>query len=113
MHDVIGDMVQTQERSLVVALGGEEISFPLEAAIVHLGRGMSANVRLDDPTVSRRHAIIAQREHGVVLLDDRSMNGTWLNGERVSEAPLSDGDVIQLGAVQLRYLASPAAPSEA
>ena len=110
---MISDLVQVQNRSLVVALGGEEVHVPLTAALTRLGRGVSADVRLDDPTVSRRHAIIAQREHGAVLLDDRSMNGTWLNGERVNESPLADGDVIQLGAVRLRYLAGPDAPSAA
>ena len=110
---VISGLVQVQNRFLVVELGGEEVRVPLTAALTRLGRGVSADVRLDDPTVSRRHAIIAQREHEAVLLDDRSMNGTWLNGERVSESPLADGDVIQLGAVQLRYHEAPDAPSAA
>lgn len=110
---MISGLVQVQNRFLVAALGGEEVHLPIRAAIAHIGRGVSADLRLDDPTVSRRHAIVAQREHGAVLLDDRSMNGTWLNGERVTEATLTDGDVIQLGAVQLRYHEAPAAPSEA
>jgi pSer/pThr/pTyr-binding forkhead associated (FHA) protein len=108
---VISDLVQVQNRFLVVVLGDEEVRVPLTAALTRIGRGMSADVRIDDATVSRRHAIVAQREHGAVLLDDRSMNGTWLNGERVTEHPLADGDVIQLGAVQLRYHDVPAAPS--
>jgi len=110
---VISGLVQVQNRFLVAALGDEEVHHPIRAAITHLGRGMSADVRLDDPTVSRRHAIVALREHGAVLLDDRSMNGTWLNGERVSEAVLQDGDVIQLGAVRLRYLEPQDAPPAA
>jgi pSer/pThr/pTyr-binding forkhead associated (FHA) protein len=59
---------------------------------------------LDHATVSRRHALIAEEEDGVFLLDDRSRNGVLLNGERVSRARLSDGDVIQLGSVVMRYL---------
>jgi pSer/pThr/pTyr-binding forkhead associated (FHA) protein len=74
-------------------------------AVVRIGRGMSADVHIDDPTVSRRHALVVRRDGEIMLLDDRSMNGTWLNGERIREAPLSDGDVIQLGAVIVRFRA--------
>jgi pSer/pThr/pTyr-binding forkhead associated (FHA) protein len=42
-----------------------------------------------------------------VLLDDRSRNGTWLNGERVSEAPLTHGDVFTVGTVRIRFLDVP------
>jgi pSer/pThr/pTyr-binding forkhead associated (FHA) protein len=55
-------------------------------------------------SVSRRHAIIAQRGADHVLLDDRSRNGVFVNGERVSSAVLRDGDAILLGEVALRYL---------
>lgn len=95
-------------RYLAVESGGEVLSVPLTAAVTRLGRGMSADLRLDDPTVSRRHALVVQRNDRMVLLDDRSMNGTWLNGERIQEAPLSDGDVIELGAVRLRFRDVPA-----
>ena len=91
-------------RFLAVESAGEELHLPIDAAVTRLGRSPSADVTLDDPTVSRRHALIVQRDGAYVLLDDRSMNGTWLNGERVREAHLRDGDVIGLGAVRLRFL---------
>ena len=83
--------------------GTESIQVPLTGAVTRLGRGVSADVLLDHPTVSRRHALVVRREQTLVLLDDRSMNGTWVNGERISEAVLSDGDQIQLGAIELSF----------
>jgi pSer/pThr/pTyr-binding forkhead associated (FHA) protein len=93
---------------LSVEIGGEVLDIPLAAEVTRLGRGVAADVNLDQPTVSRRHALIVQRNGETILLDDRSMNGTWLNGERINEAPLNDGDVIQLGAVSMRFLSRPA-----
>lgn len=95
--------------ALAVEDGDDVIHVPLDAAVTRIGRGVSATITLDDPTVSRRHALLVQRDGEVLLCDDRSTNGTWLNGERIREAPLAHGDVIQLGAVRLQFLAgSPA-----
>ena len=72
--------------------------------MIHIGRGLSANLRLDESSVSRRHAILVPRVAGARVLDDRSSNGTFVNGRRVQQADLSDGDVIVVGRVVLRYL---------
>jgi pSer/pThr/pTyr-binding forkhead associated (FHA) protein len=77
---------------------------PLRGAVTHVGRGFSADLRLDDQTVSRRHAVIVDGRAGARILDDRSANGTFVNGERVSEAPLQHRDVIGLGRVVLVYV---------
>jgi hypothetical protein len=84
-------------RYLVVEADGKELLIQLDRPIVHIGRGLSADIRIEDARVSRRHAIIAQRGDGVRLLDDRSSNGTFVNGDEVTIAHLSDGDVISLG----------------
>ncbi len=76
----------------------------LEAEITHIGRGLTSDLRLEDASISRRHAILLCRRSGVRVLDDRSSNGVFVNGRRVSEADLSDGDVIALGRTVLRYL---------
>ena len=74
--------------------------------VTRIGRGLQADFILEDPTVSRRHALILLRDGEAVLLDDNSLNGTWRNGERVEDAAvLRDGDLIRLGAATLRYLA--------
>jgi pSer/pThr/pTyr-binding forkhead associated (FHA) protein len=76
----------------------------LARPITRIGRGLSADVHLEDPGVSRRHALIVQRRGRVRILDDRSVNGTFVNGRRVLEADLQDGDVIVLGRVVLVYV---------
>jgi pSer/pThr/pTyr-binding forkhead associated (FHA) protein len=77
---------------------------PLRQDITHIGRGLAADLRLDEDSVSRRHAILVYRQSGARVLDDRSSNGTIVNGRSVSEADLRDGDVLVLGRVVLRYL---------
>ena len=83
-------------------LCGDE-AFALTSEVTHLGRGITADVRLDDHTVSARHAIVVTRAGRLRILDDRSTNGTFVNGRRVDEAELRDGDVVVLGRVVLTY----------
>ncbi len=64
---------------------------------------MTADIRLDDHTVSARHAIVVVRADRLRILDDRSTNGTFVNGRRVEESALADGDVVTLGRVVLTY----------
>ena len=59
---------------------------------------------LDDATVSRRHALVMERDGGVVIADDRSRNGLFVNGRRVDQARLRNGDEVQLGARVMRFL---------
>ena len=75
---------------------------------VHFADGsrVQSDLVIEDPTVSRRHALVVLRDGTATLLDDNSLNGTWCNGERVTDGvELHDGDVIALGAATLRYVA--------
>lgn len=84
---------------------GEEVQVvPLESEWTRVGRSLAADLRFDDPTVSRRHALFVRAADGVRVLDDRSMNGVFVNGERVGWAPLADGDEIMVGRHSLRFL---------
>ena len=83
------------DRLVTVALGGEW---------TRIGRSLAADVRFDDPTVSRRHALIVRQPDGVRLLDDRSLNGVFVNGTRVDGKTLSDGDEIILGRYRLAFV---------
>ncbi len=67
-------------------------------------------MRFDDPTVSRRHALIVRQPDGVRLLDDRSLNGVFVNGTRVDGRTLSDGDEIIVGRYRLMFLTVPGRP---
>jgi pSer/pThr/pTyr-binding forkhead associated (FHA) protein len=87
--------VQGPDRTVLIALGDE---------VMRVGRGLTAELRLDESSVSRRHAILVPRPSGVRILDDRSSNGTFVNGRRVQQVDLQGGDVIALGRVVLRYL---------
>jgi pSer/pThr/pTyr-binding forkhead associated (FHA) protein len=82
----------------------ETLMIPLGRGVTHIGRGLSADLRLDEASVSRRHAILVPRPSGTRVLDDRSSNGTFVNGRRVMQADLSNGDVLVIGRVVLRYL---------
>jgi DNA-directed RNA polymerase subunit RPC12/RpoP len=84
---------------------GERVSvLPLLSEWTRIGRSLTADIRLDDPTVSRRHALVCCQEDRVRVLDDRSLNGTCVNGERVEWHDLTDGDQLLIGRYHLYYL---------
>ena len=84
--------------------GGEVRVLALSREWTRVGRSLAADVRFDDPTVSRRHALIVRQADGVRVLDDRSLNGVFVNGTRVEGKVLSDGDEIVVGRYRLRFL---------
>jgi DNA-directed RNA polymerase subunit RPC12/RpoP len=129
-----GDEPTQEERSALKAAAREHITgsgeflawqdgdhvrvFPLEREWTRIGRSLAADVRFDDPTVSRRHALIVRQADGVRVLDDRSLNGVFVNGERVEWRALADGDEILVGRYRLQFLvaepvAEPAAEAPA
>jgi pSer/pThr/pTyr-binding forkhead associated (FHA) protein len=69
-----------------------------------IGRSIAADMRLDDPTVSRRHALVCRQAGRVRVLDDRSLNGLFLNGERVEWHDLDDGDELVIGRYKLHFI---------
>jgi FHA domain/Zinc-ribbon containing domain len=82
--------------------GGEIRIFPLERGWTRIGRSVAADIRLDDPSVSRRHAlIVAEQPTSLRLLDDRSLNGVFLNGDLVEWGELNDGDELTVGRYRL------------
>jgi pSer/pThr/pTyr-binding forkhead associated (FHA) protein len=91
-------------RYLEVQGSGEALLIQLGENVMHIGRGLSADLHLDEKSVSRRHAMLVPRPNGARLLDDRSSNGTFVNGLRVVQQDLHNGDVVVLGRVVLRYL---------
>ena len=80
--------------------------FGLEKDVTRIGRHPDSDIVLDDVTVSRRHAEFLQRGDGYVVKDVGSLNGTYLNRERIDEAELSNGDEVQIGKFKLVYLAA-------
>lgn len=79
--------------------------FTLEAGWTRIGRSATADLRLDDPSVSRRHALIVwEPGEALRVLDDRSLNGIWLNGELVDWGAIADGDELAIGRYRLFLL---------
>jgi predicted nucleic acid-binding Zn-ribbon protein len=89
---------------LVYEEGGELRTVALAREWTRIGRSLAADVRFDDPTVSRRHALIVRHPDGVRLLDDRSLNGVFVNGARVDGRALQDGDEIIVGRYRLTFV---------
>jgi pSer/pThr/pTyr-binding forkhead associated (FHA) protein/DNA-directed RNA polymerase subunit RPC12/RpoP len=84
--------------------GGELRTIALTREWTRIGRSLAADVRFDDPTVSRRHALIVRQPDGVRVLDDRSLNGVFVNGARIEGKVLKDGDEIIVGRYRLSFL---------
>jgi pSer/pThr/pTyr-binding forkhead associated (FHA) protein len=115
-----GEAPSAEERAALVAAARAEVSAPgeylayedagrvrvagLAKEWTRVGRSLAADIRFDDPTVSRRHALIVRQPDGVRVLDDRSLNGVFVNGERVEWRALRDGDEIVVGRYRLQYL---------
>lgn len=80
-----------------------------------VGRADSCDLVLDNPLVSRSHAVFEAVGEAMNIRDLQSHNGTYVNGQRVENAALCGGDEIKIGGCQIRFLAQggPIAPAEA
>jgi pSer/pThr/pTyr-binding forkhead associated (FHA) protein len=89
-----------------LAMRDDEVQiFPLVEGWTRIGRSVTADIRLDDPTVSRRHALIVlEGSKPLRVLDDRSLNGVFVNGEAVDWGRLSDGDELTVGRYHLHLI---------
>ena len=83
-------------------LEGKLGTFQLTRAVTRIGRGRDADIRIDDPGVSRHHAEI-RIGSDVILRDLGSTNGTYVNGTLIAEQPLRDGAVITIGSTNLTF----------
>jgi predicted nucleic acid-binding Zn-ribbon protein len=95
---------------LVYEESGEWRTVALTREWTRIGRSLAADVRFDDPTVSRRHALIVRQPDGVRVLDDRSLNGVFVNGARIDGQTLADGDEILVGRYRLSFLSVSSEP---
>jgi Protein of unknown function (DUF3662)/FHA domain len=72
-------------------------AYPLSRQVTVIGRGTDADLRIDDPGVSRKHAQISLNGDAAVITDLGSTNGTLVDGQRVGQAALVDGSEIRVG----------------
>lgn len=87
---------------------GDKIEvFAIARGWTRIGRSIAADIRLDDPSVSRRHAlIVSEHSQALRVLDDRSLNGVFLNGDAIEWGRLCDGDELTIGRYRLFALES-------
>jgi pSer/pThr/pTyr-binding forkhead associated (FHA) protein len=83
---------------------GRHVVVAISREWTRIGRSMAADLRFDDATVSRRHALVVNQAEGVRVLDDRSLNGIYVNGRRVEWSPLTDGDEVSIGRHTLFFM---------
>jgi pSer/pThr/pTyr-binding forkhead associated (FHA) protein len=77
--------------------------FLLDTDEVSAGRHPDSDIFLDDVTVSRRHAVFRRTSHGYLVADVGSLNGTYVNRDRIDEVLLTGGDEVQIGKYRLVY----------
>lgn len=95
------EAVEAPGRYLAFRDDGVQV-FALQRGWTRIGRSVAADIRLDDPTVSRRHALIVwEGSKPLRVLDDRSLNGLFVNGETVDWGRLLDGDELTIGRYHL------------
>lgn len=100
--------------ALLIVLRGPNSGarFLLDDAEVSTGRSPESDIFLDDVTVSRKHAVFTREGEAFTVRDVGSLNGTYVNRERIDTTALRTGDEVQIGKFRLVYYASAtAAPS--
>ncbi len=104
--DTLDDLGLPGGAVLVVRSGGGRAgeTFALSESPTTIGRSPDCQIFLDDVTVSRKHALFTQDGDRWRLEDQGSLNGTFVNRDRVDSAELSDGDELQIGKYRLTFL---------
>lgn len=107
-RDLVAEQVrESTSRAAVLILfdGSDHSVHDLTDGSHRIGRSVTADILLEDPMISRKHAVIERSADGIRVLDDRSLNGVFVNGERVElQRSLGDGDEVQIGGFVLRLL---------
>jgi pSer/pThr/pTyr-binding forkhead associated (FHA) protein len=105
--DLLGESLPDGFALLVVQRGPNAGSrFLLDKPVTTAGRGPDSDIFLDDVTVSRRHAQFTRTDDGFVVEDVGSLNGTYLNRERIEKASVHNGDEVQVGKFRLVFFTS-------
>jgi hypothetical protein len=103
------ELLEGGKATLVMKRGPDAGSrFVLDRDVISAGRHPESDVFLDDITVSRRHAEIKRTEEGFEIVDVGSLNGTYVNRERIDRVALKNGDEIQIGKFKLLFFTASA-----
>jgi pSer/pThr/pTyr-binding forkhead associated (FHA) protein len=96
-------VADTREPCLVVISEGASRAVPFPGDVVTIGRDAASDIVVDTPLASRAHARIERRRNDVMIKDLGSRNGTWVNGRKVGQQILGDGDTIRIGDVRVVF----------
>jgi Domain of unknown function (DUF4388)/FHA domain len=99
----LGHVGKVTVSRLTLVVGGQETSFPLTRDTYTLGRHRNNDIVISDPKVSSFHSRLDRSPDGFVIVDLKSRNGPYVNGQRIESAQLKTGDEIRLGTAQLVY----------
>lgn len=102
-HPIV--QVDADDQPLLVVIRGSNTGsrFALDQHVTTIGRDTSSTVLLDDVTVSRHHAEVCVDDDGYLLRDVGSLNGTYVNGDRVDSHRLAEGDQLQVGRYRMVF----------
>ena len=106
-HHEVGELPELEPGTgmLVVVRGPNAGSrYLLDRDVTSVGRHPDSDIFLDDVTVSRRHAELVRSEGGIVVKDRGSLNGSYVNGDRVDERTLRSDDELQIGRFKLLFV---------
>lgn len=100
------ESINHMEVKLVFNQGDANVQeFIIDKPMISIGKGTDCDVELNDKSVSRKHAVIKNVGARYYLVDQGSINGTFVNGEKISEHELSSDDVIQIGSIEFQFQA--------
>ena len=106
--EVIKDPLAVVPRLQRVAENGETEQTLLESFPFTIGRNSDCDLQIESPKVSREHAVITRDPDGFRVRDLGSTNGTSLNGQRIEQAELNDGDILVIADLEFTFSAAPA-----
>ncbi len=102
-HEVAPPDSASRAYLLVQTDGAAQVRFNLGGALISIGRASDNDVIVDDPEVSRHHCQLKLQHGAYSFADLGSRNGSWINGQPVSEVALGPGDSIQIGSTEIEF----------
>ena len=102
-HEVAAPDSASRAFLLVRTEGAPQVRFDLGGALISIGRASDNDVIVDDPEVSRHHCQLKLQHGAYSLADLGSRNGSWINGQPVSEVALGPGDMIRIGSTEIEF----------
>jgi hypothetical protein len=105
INDIVNASVRLCKKPHLIVVKGplEDEVFQLEPLPVTIGRDPSCDLFLNNMTVSRDHAVIEREGGKIIIRDEGSLNGTWVDGKVVERAELEEGSLVQIGTFTMRF----------